>query len=381
MVTETVSRSGFKSNLTSQQKETLDSFRKALHDDGILHDGDTIGTDDAALLRYLRARKFDLPKSKALFAKAQAWRKDPCGEGLTIDQLYVRMDPFDFDKRTEIMQYWPMFFHGVDREGRPLNIQAFGNFDVAKLQAVETPEYHWKSVCLNAESLTREVLPASVKAAGGRDLDGNVSIVDLKGFTLGQFWQVKALAKRSFGLAQDYYPEGLGRLYIVNAPSSFTYVWGVMKPWLSKETQEKVNILGTDYASTLLKYIDAEQLPSTLGGACNCKEGCSLSSRGPWLEGRAERRRADIARFAPELAEDSKADEKIDAIPNGHADTALAKTTSPDDFAVAAEPSQTTLDQARNDDTAHGGADMRFAGLRYLYDVHLDNRQRIVVTL
>jgi CRAL/TRIO domain len=80
----------------------------------------------------------------------------------------------------------------------------------------------------------------------------------------------------------------MGQLAIVNAPSSFTFIWSVIKPWLSKETVEKVDILGSDYKEQLLQLIDADCLPSTLGGTCECTEegGCQLSGAGPWLDGR-----------------------------------------------------------------------------------------------
>lgn len=35
----------------------------------------------------------------------------------------------------------------------------------------------------------------------------------------------------------------MAKLAIVNAPSSFTFIWSVVKPWLSKETAEKVDVL------------------------------------------------------------------------------------------------------------------------------------------
>jgi len=80
----------------------------------------------------------------------------------------------------------------------------------------------------------------------------------------------------------------MGQLAIVNAPSSFTLIWSIIKPWLSKETAEKVDILGSDYQEQLLKLVDADCLPSTLGGTCECEDkgGCQLSGAGPWLDGR-----------------------------------------------------------------------------------------------
>jgi hypothetical protein len=80
----------------------------------------------------------------------------------------------------------------------------------------------------------------------------------------------------------------LGKLAVINAPSTFTIIWNVVKPWLSKETAEKVDILGSDYKDVLLDLVDPENLPSSLGGTCICAEvgGCQLSGAGPWQEGR-----------------------------------------------------------------------------------------------
>lgn len=81
----------------------------------------------------------------------------------------------------------------------------------------------------------------------------------------------------------------MGQLAIVNAPSTFTAIWGVMKPWMSKETVAKVDILGSNYKDVLLELVDAENLPASLGGNCTCEAegGCSLSGAGPWQEDRS----------------------------------------------------------------------------------------------
>ncbi|KAL0069761.1 hypothetical protein AAF712_003030 [Marasmius tenuissimus] len=89
-------------------------------------------------------------------------------------------------------------------------------------------------------------------------------------------------------MSQDYFPETMGSLFVINAPSSFTMIWSVIKPWLAKETADKTDVLGKDYKERLLEVVDADSLPSILGGNCRCEEagGCQYSAVGPWLEGR-----------------------------------------------------------------------------------------------
>jgi hypothetical protein len=80
----------------------------------------------------------------------------------------------------------------------------------------------------------------------------------------------------------------MGQLFVINAPQTFAAIWLIAKQWLSKETADKVQILGNDYREALLELIDAENLPSILGGTCECKEhgGCHRGMAGPWMEGR-----------------------------------------------------------------------------------------------
>ena len=56
------------------------------------------------------------------------------------------------------------------------------------------------------------------------------------------------------------------KVFIINAPMVFRGVWTIVRPWLAERTVKKVSILGTDYYSTLSEVVDAENLPSFLGG-------------------------------------------------------------------------------------------------------------------
>ncbi|KAF5382552.1 hypothetical protein D9615_002843 [Tricholomella constricta] len=266
--------------------EILQAFREQVFSEGILHEGDTIGTDDETLLRFLRARKFDLKAAKKMIKDCQDWRRTV--EGVGIDELYRRIDPFDYPEREAVFDCWPMWFHKTDKVSTPDSLPRLGGMNLPKLYKECTPEKHWQTVLVNAESLPREILPAASRQAG-KPVGTVFVIVDLKGFGLSQFWQMKSLARNSFQISQDYFPETMGQLAIVNAPSTFTAIWSIIKPWLSKETAEKVDILGSNYKDVLLKLVDAESLPSTLGGTCECEEhgGCHMSCPGPWLDGRA----------------------------------------------------------------------------------------------
>ena len=71
-------------------------------------------------------------------------------------------------------------------------------------------------------------------------------------------------------------------------------MWSIAKPWLAKETQEKIHILGSDYQPALLELVDAENLPTSFGGKCTCEGfgGCEASRASPWMADRGRRREA-----------------------------------------------------------------------------------------
>ncbi|KAI3607698.1 sec14 cytosolic factor [Moniliophthora roreri] len=263
----------------------LETFRRELFDEGILHEGDTIGTDDETLKRFLRARKYDLVQAKKMFVDAQQWRKTT--EGIGIDELYRRIDPFDYPDREIVFECWPIWYHKTDKVGRPVNVQFLGDLNLPKLYKECSPEQHWQTCLVIAESLTREVIPATTRLYG-QQASSVLVILDLKGFGLSQFWQMKAIVQKSFQISQDYYPETMGTLAFINAPASISMMWNVLKPWLAKETQEKIVLFGKDYKERLLELVDADSLPKVLGGKCTCPEagGCHLNGAGPWLQNR-----------------------------------------------------------------------------------------------
>lgn len=82
--------------------------------------------------------------------------------------------------------------------------------------------------------------------------------------------------------AQDYYPEHLGTMFVINTPLLFRGIWAAVQPLLQERTRKKIIILGSDYIGELSKIVPIERLPHIFGGKMQLDR--SYKSVGPWLQ-------------------------------------------------------------------------------------------------
>lgn len=146
---------------------------------------------------------------------------------------------------------------------------------------ITTAERMLTNLAVEYERLADPRLPACSRKSG-QLLETCCTIMDLKGVGLTKAGQVYAYIKQASALSQNYYPERLGRLYLINAPWGFAGVWGIVKGWLDPVTVQKIHILGGSYQKELLAQVPPESLPKEFGGICECPGGCKLSDMGPW---------------------------------------------------------------------------------------------------
>ncbi|KAA1075316.1 cytosolic factor, phosphatidylinositol/phosphatidylcholine transfer protein [Puccinia graminis f. sp. tritici] len=275
-------------NLTPEQAEMLKKFKAELAIEGFFKEGtgpekaDMYGGgltgashDDATLLRFLRARKFDLAKSKLMFIDCEKWRKE-----FKVDELY---NTFEYPEKKDVDAIYPQFYHKTDQDGRPLYIEQLGKLDLTKLYKVTTPERQLQRLVVEYERFLRDRLPVC-SMEHQKLIETSCTIMDLQGVGLSQFWKVKNYVQQASHLSQNYYPETMGKFYIINSPYLFSTVWNWVKPWLDEVTVKKIQILDSSYQKTLLLQIPAESLPKTLKGKCECTGGCSMSDAGPWKD-------------------------------------------------------------------------------------------------
>jgi len=163
-------------------------------------------------------------------------------------------------------------FHRVDRLGQPLSLERVGyaNPDlVTKILTLdEITEYHLYHMENKLGLLERLGAETGhiVRTCKIMDLSG-LGTKHLNTSGLGYFREL-------LHLSQIHYPEMLGRVYLVNSPWVFKFVWKIVKPWLNEQTLSKVVICGDDYQQVLLRNIDSKNLPKYLGGECECSGGC-----------------------------------------------------------------------------------------------------------
>ena len=64
------------------------------------------------------------------------------------------------------------------------------------------------------------------------------NVLDMTNFSVSMLaGKVKNMAKKAADIAQDFYPEQLGVLMIVNAGMMFTGVFAIVKVWLDEKTR------------------------------------------------------------------------------------------------------------------------------------------------
>ncbi|KAL2513003.1 Phosphatidylinositol/phosphatidylcholine transfer protein SFH6 [Abeliophyllum distichum] len=259
----------------TEELKAVDAFRQELISEDLLP---ARFDDHHIMLRFLKARKFNIEKAKRMWADMLQWRKD-----FDADTI---MEDFDFTELNEVQEYYPQGYHGVDKDGRPVYIERLGKIYVDKLMQVTTFERFVKYQVQEFEKTLAVRFPICSVAAN-RHIDSSTTILDVQGLGLMSLTGpvvefIKVLQK----IDNDNYPETLCRMFIINAGPVFQLIWTIVKPLLDPDTTSKIWVLGSNYQSKLLEAIDESELPGFLGGSCTCSNegGCLKSDKGPWKD-------------------------------------------------------------------------------------------------
>ncbi|XP_071480689.1 SEC14-like protein 2 [Diadema antillarum] len=249
--------SGRPGDLNEKQKEKLAKFKENLKD--VL----APKHDDMLLLKFLRARRFDLKKAEQMFRKDLEWRKENKVD--TILEWYNIPDVF--------VKYWAGGVTGMDKEGHILYVADVGNLDPKGIMYSAKVSDILKTNIYYNEELGQQQDQMSLEKYGRR-IEGVTAVIDLEKLGIHHLWKpgVDALQKVAV-IEEQHYPELIHRLFIVNAPKIFPLAYSLIKPFLREDTRKKIQVLGSGWKEELLKYIDADQLPAHWGGTLTDPDG------------------------------------------------------------------------------------------------------------
>jgi hypothetical protein len=216
--------------------------------------------NDAHLLRFLRAREFDVGRAREMVTNSMMWRKQH-----NVDKILSSYQP-----PSVLLQFFPGAWHQHDLNGRPVFVLRLGQLDIKGLLRAVGEDGILKFVLSVCEEGLRRTTEATKNF--GQPISTWSLLVDLEGLSMRHLWRPGI---RTFlqiiEIAEANYPETMGCALIVRAPRVFPVLWTLISPFIDERTREKFMIYGGgDYIIGLRDYIDEKFIPEFLGGACFC---------------------------------------------------------------------------------------------------------------
>ncbi|XP_064434748.1 SEC14-like protein 4 isoform X1 [Mirounga angustirostris] len=274
--------SGRIGDLSPQQQEALARFRDNLQD--LLPA--LPNADEYFLLRWLRARKFDLQKSEDMLRKHMEFRKQQ-----DLDNI-LSWQP------SEVIQLYDSGgLSGYDYEGCPVWFDIIGTLDPKGLLLSASKQELIRKRIRVCELLLQECELQSQKL--GRKIETVLMVFDMEGLSLKHLWKPAVeVYQQFFAILEANYPETLKNLIViraqgpghdytsksslsqlpkgvscVSAPKLFPVAFNLVKLFMSEETQRKIVILGGNWKQELPKFISPDQLPVEFGGTMTDPDG------------------------------------------------------------------------------------------------------------
>ncbi|XP_059614326.1 retinaldehyde-binding protein 1-like [Phlebotomus argentipes] len=200
--------------------------------------------DDAFLLRFLRAKKFDVEKAYRMTVK------------------YFRMkqqspELFRVSPPTEVRHILEMQMQYMIPQRDPCGRQVF-IFRVEKCDPYRcSVENVFRTNVLSLESVVR---------SAETQIAGLVVLLDMSGVSLGHSrFLSPQLARHTVEVVQDAFPLRFKAFHILHEPFYFDAILAVLKPFLREKIRKRIFLHGSDLAS-LYRFIPQDILPREYGG-------------------------------------------------------------------------------------------------------------------
>lgn len=226
------------------KQQAVKQLRELLSDEPLLN----YPTDEAFLVKFLRARKYNVERAFDSIKKYFTYRREnpEIFEGLTPDCI-----PFDVACRQH--QLFTVS-RKKDPEGRVVFLVNAGMWttsvcsmnDFFKVDVV-----HLEHLLLDEEA----------------QIKGFVAVFNLKGlgvYHLAQY--TPSVIRKLIQLAQDCFPMRIKAIYIINNPSAFDVLFSIVKLFMKAKLLQRTHLLGYD-VDKMRELLPDDLIPEEEGGS------------------------------------------------------------------------------------------------------------------
>lgn len=215
---------------------------------------------DALVLRFLRARKWDVEKALVMLISTMNWRAQEMhvdddiminGEAGAVE-VEKSADPAAARLARDFLAQIRMgksFLHGVDKSGRPICVVRVRLHKQGE-QVEESLERYTVYIIETARMLLQP------------PVDTATIVFDMTGFSMANmdYTPVKFMIK----CFEANYPESLGAVLVHKAPWVFQGIWKIIKGWLDPVVAGKVHF--TNNTKEMEEFIPPKQILRELDG-------------------------------------------------------------------------------------------------------------------
>eukprot|EP01135_Chromosphaera_perkinsii_P002883 Nk52_evm38s229 gene=Nk52_evmTU38s229 len=220
-------------------------------DTHVLNEEDKSYCTDLTLLRYLRARNWNLKKAVAMLTKTLQWRN-----AVKINKISVS-DP----KIDSAYLQGKMYINGYDKRGQPIVY--------LKMHTKADPHTNTEKIRFMMYTMNSAIKAMDEKAG----IHKMVWIANLENYSMKYNGDLN-MAVDLLHVVQNYYPERLAHAFFVNAPLLFRAAWKTISPFVDSVTKKKIKFVGSkDKFKVLNEYIDASVIEKCLGGESDYQYG------------------------------------------------------------------------------------------------------------